>query len=187
LGVLSDERTCLQFAVQSVGGESRGGLITVSPETTGFPFRRLLRLAEITAEVFLPASARVKHVVKDSENQNTIKRRADGNITCNTHKTHGTVGFGPEVGPQWEARVLTTTAETANVFWPCRHKPQPVGHGSQHRRRLSCLSASRPPLWWTGLKTVASQCVSLRYPVVVTTQLCGRSCTRTQDSLCEHT
>jgi hypothetical protein len=33
--------------------------ITVSSETTGFPFRRLLRLAEITAEVFLPVSARV--------------------------------------------------------------------------------------------------------------------------------
>jgi hypothetical protein len=28
--------------------------ITVSSETTGFPFRRLLRLARITAEVFLP-------------------------------------------------------------------------------------------------------------------------------------
>jgi hypothetical protein len=47
--------------------------ITVSSETTGFPFRRLLRLAEITAEVFLrlaeitaevflPASARVSKV-----------------------------------------------------------------------------------------------------------------------------
>jgi hypothetical protein len=34
--------------------------ITVSSETTGFPFHRLLRLAEITAEVFLPVSARVK-------------------------------------------------------------------------------------------------------------------------------
>jgi hypothetical protein len=28
--------------------------MTVSPETTGFPFRRLLRLAGITVEVFLP-------------------------------------------------------------------------------------------------------------------------------------
>jgi hypothetical protein len=36
--------------------------ITVSSETTGFPFRRLLRLAEITAEVFLPASARVREL-----------------------------------------------------------------------------------------------------------------------------
>jgi hypothetical protein len=34
--------------------------LLVSSETTGFPFRRLLRLAEITAEVFLPASARVR-------------------------------------------------------------------------------------------------------------------------------
>jgi hypothetical protein len=25
------------------------------------------------------------HVVKDSENQNTIKLHTDGNITCNTH------------------------------------------------------------------------------------------------------
>jgi hypothetical protein len=29
---------------------------TVSPETTGFPFYRLLRLAGITVEVFLPAN-----------------------------------------------------------------------------------------------------------------------------------
>jgi hypothetical protein len=31
---------------------------TVSPETIGFPFCRLLRLAGITVEVFLPASTR---------------------------------------------------------------------------------------------------------------------------------
>jgi hypothetical protein len=31
---------------------------SVSSETTGFPFRRLLRLAGITVEVFLPASTR---------------------------------------------------------------------------------------------------------------------------------
>jgi hypothetical protein len=31
---------------------------TVSPETTGFPFCRLLRLPGITWEVFLPASTR---------------------------------------------------------------------------------------------------------------------------------
>jgi hypothetical protein len=31
---------------------------TVSPETTGFPFCRLLRLAGITVEVFLHASTR---------------------------------------------------------------------------------------------------------------------------------
>jgi hypothetical protein len=31
---------------------------TVSPETTGFPFCRLLRLVGITVEVFLPASTR---------------------------------------------------------------------------------------------------------------------------------
>jgi hypothetical protein len=30
---------------------------------------------------------RPKHVVKDSENQNTIKLHANGNITCNTHWT----------------------------------------------------------------------------------------------------
>jgi hypothetical protein len=28
---------------------------------------------------------RLKHVVKDSENQHTIKLHADGNITCNIH------------------------------------------------------------------------------------------------------
>jgi hypothetical protein len=28
---------------------------------------------------------RPKHVVKDSENQNTIKLHADGNIACNNH------------------------------------------------------------------------------------------------------
>jgi hypothetical protein len=27
----------------------------------------------------------VQHVVKDSDNQHTIKLHADGNITCNTH------------------------------------------------------------------------------------------------------
>jgi hypothetical protein len=32
--------------------------ISVSSETTGFPFRRLLRLAGITMELFLPASTR---------------------------------------------------------------------------------------------------------------------------------
>jgi hypothetical protein len=49
-GAPSDERTGLQFVLQSLGGQSRGGLITVSPETTGFPFRRLLRLAGISVE-----------------------------------------------------------------------------------------------------------------------------------------
>jgi hypothetical protein len=34
---------------------------TVSPETTGFPFCCLLRLAGITVEVFLPASTRGRH------------------------------------------------------------------------------------------------------------------------------
>jgi hypothetical protein len=37
--------------VQSLSGQSRGGLITVSSETTGFPFRRLLRLAGTTVQV----------------------------------------------------------------------------------------------------------------------------------------
>jgi hypothetical protein len=36
--------------LQSVGGQSRGRLITVSSETTGFPFRRLLGLAGITVQ-----------------------------------------------------------------------------------------------------------------------------------------
>jgi hypothetical protein len=37
------------------------GLLAVSPETTGFPFCRLLRLAGIMVEVFLPASTRGRH------------------------------------------------------------------------------------------------------------------------------
>jgi hypothetical protein len=36
--------------VQSAGGQSRGGLVTVSSEATGFPSRRLLRLVGNTVE-----------------------------------------------------------------------------------------------------------------------------------------
>jgi hypothetical protein len=45
------------------------GHLAVSPQTTGFPIRRLLRLAGITVEVFLPASTRGRHRI-------------------NTHRTH---------------------------------------------------------------------------------------------------
>jgi hypothetical protein len=35
--------------------------MAVSPETTGFPFCRLLRFTQITVEVFLPASTQGRH------------------------------------------------------------------------------------------------------------------------------
>jgi hypothetical protein len=46
---LSNEKSSLTFFL---------GRLAVSPETTGFPFCRLLRLIGITVEVFLPASTR---------------------------------------------------------------------------------------------------------------------------------
>jgi hypothetical protein len=52
---LCDERTGLQSVVQFVSGQSRGGLITVSSETTG-----------ITMEVFLPASVRGSTYIEKS-------------------------------------------------------------------------------------------------------------------------
>jgi hypothetical protein len=53
LGALSDERTSLQFVVQSVNGLSRGGLITTHYclICDYFPFCRLLRLSANTVEV----------------------------------------------------------------------------------------------------------------------------------------
>jgi hypothetical protein len=35
-------------------------------ETTGFPFCRLLRLAGITVEIFLPASTRGRHRISET-------------------------------------------------------------------------------------------------------------------------
>jgi hypothetical protein len=45
---------------------------TVSPETTGFPFNRLLRLAGITVEVFLPTSTRGRQRINEHRTQTSI-------------------------------------------------------------------------------------------------------------------
>jgi hypothetical protein len=63
--------------------------ITVSSETTGVPFRRLLRLAGITVEVFLPSSTRVCIIPKWS-----IPKLMQ--TTCKTQQGRGQ----PEV--QWK-------------------------------------------------------------------------------------